>query len=127
LECNGPSFEFWAKGSGRSWRISLNQPVLFVGLLLKLLVSVPFVRKTSLSLVALHLFFIVFKLFIIIFILFFLLVAVDRGLTRCSRGSLNIILILEMEDPWMHKNFYQRQSLIWVLHQNFSDKIFVVL
>ena len=92
MERNGPRFEFWAKGSGRSWCISLNQSVLFVGLLLQLLVSAPFVRKTRLSLVALHLFFVVFKLFIIIFILFFLLVAVDRGLTRCSRSSLNFVL-----------------------------------
>ena len=92
MERNGPSFEFWSKGSGRSWRIALNQPVLFVGLLLQLLVSAPFVRKTRLSLVAVHLFFVVFELIIFIFILFFLLVAVDRRLTRCSWSSLNFIL-----------------------------------
>ena len=90
MERNGPRFELWAKGPSRSGRISLNQPVLFVGLLLQLLVVAPIVRQTGLSLVALHLFFVVFELFI--FLLFFLLVTVDRGLTRCSRSSLNFIL-----------------------------------
>ena len=31
-----------------------------------------------------------------------------------------------MEHPRMNKNFDKRQSLIWVLHKDFSDKIFVI-
>lgn len=34
-----------------------------------------------------------------------------------GRCSLNLVLIFEMEDPWMHKNSDERQSFTWVLSE----------